>query len=252
MRWRRRRRSDDDDAVQRGQPEFPLAFMVGMEENLFPSARSRDDEARTGGRTASATSASRAMERLSYLMHRGACLYNQIQFNDRSRFIDDIPARLIEDVSDRDGRSGGFPGNKKPERKLAKRRLAAVMWSKSSGLHRCTRPQAGQSNWKPKTSYNVAKPTGQAQSFSGWKRKKRDGWRRDRSGAARKMNEPPKVGLIAGTPNGETIDLRARRPCDAENFGRGAVVRVSGSGSDARIRIRFDDSCGREGRWRWR
>ena len=27
--------------------EFPNVFMVGMEENLFPSARSRDDEART-------------------------------------------------------------------------------------------------------------------------------------------------------------------------------------------------------------
>lgn len=37
-------------------------------------------------------------------------------------------------------------------------------------LRPCSR-RRDQSNWQPKTSYNVAKPTGQAQSFSSWNAK---------------------------------------------------------------------------------
>ena len=84
--------------------EFPNVFMIGMEENLFPSMRSRDDPARMEEeRRLCYVGITRARERL-YLSHASRrMLYNQMQFNDRSRFIDDIPARLIEDVSERRG-----------------------------------------------------------------------------------------------------------------------------------------------------
>ena len=167
-------------------------------------------------------------------------LYNQIQFNDRSRFIDDIPARLIEDVSDRDGRSGAFSGNKKPGGNWQSGGWQQPAWSKSSGFAPM-QPQAGQSNWKPKTSYNVAKPTGQAQSFSGWNAKSATVGGVTVQGVQRGMNEPPKV--VASQAH-ETEKPSIYAPGDHvmhRKFGRGAVVRVSGSGSDARIMIRFDD-----------
>ena len=86
----------------------------------------------------------RARERL-FLSHASRrMLYNQIQFNDRSRFIDDIPARLIEDVSDRDGRSGAFSGNKKPGGNWQSGGWQQPAWSKSSGFAPM-QPQAGQS-----------------------------------------------------------------------------------------------------------
>ncbi len=88
--------------------EFPNVFMVGMEENLFPSARSRDDESRMEEeRRLCYVGITRASERLFMSHASRRMLYNQIQFNDRSRFIDDIPARLIEDVSASGGMSGG-------------------------------------------------------------------------------------------------------------------------------------------------
>ena len=182
--------------------EFPNVFMVGMEEE----------------RRVCYVGITRARERL-FLSHASRrMLYNQIQFNDRSRFIDDIPARLIEDVSDRGGQSGGFSGNKKP----------GGNW------------QSG--GWQqPKTSYNVAKPTGQAQSFSGWNAKSATVGGVTVQGVQRGMNEPPKV--VASQAH-ETEKPSIYAPGDHvmhRKFGRGAVVRVSGSGSDARIMIRFDD-----------
>ena len=221
--------------------EFPNVFMVGMEENLFPSARSRDDEARMEEeRRLCYVGITRARERL-FLSHASRrMLYNQIQFNDRSRFIDDIPARLIEDVSDKGGRSGSFSGSKKPGESWQSGGWQQPAWSKSSGFAPM-QPQAGQSNWKPKTSYNVAKPTGQAQSFSGWNAKSATVGGVTVQGVQRGMNEPPKV--VASQAH-ETEKPSIYAPGDHvmhRKFGRGAVVRVSGSGSDARIMIRFDD-----------
>ena len=59
-------------------------------------------------------------------------LYNQIQFNDRSRFIDDIPARLIEDVS----ASGGMSGGANHWRRMAERRLASACMEQEQWFRR--------------------------------------------------------------------------------------------------------------------
>lgn len=114
--------------------EFPNVFMVGMEENLFPSARSRDDESRMEEeRRLCYVGITRARERLFMSHASRRMLYNQIQFNDRSRFIDDIPARLIEDVSV----SGGMGGRRKTSgRRLAERRLASACMEQEQRFRR--------------------------------------------------------------------------------------------------------------------
>ena len=182
----------------------------------------------------------RARERL-FLSHASRrMLYNQIQFNDRSRFIDDIPARLIEDVSNAGGH-GGFAGGRKPGGNWQSGGWQQPAWSRSGGFAPM-QPQAGQSNWQPKTSYNVAKPTGQAQSFSSWNAKSATVGGVTVQGVQRGMGaQQPKV-VASQAHEVEKPSIYA--PGDHvmhKKFGRGAVVRVSGSGSDARIMIRFDD-----------
>ncbi|MGN0758946.1 MAG: DNA helicase PcrA [Candidatus Ventricola sp.] len=222
--------------------EFPNVFMIGMEENLFPSMRSRDDPARMEEeRRLCYVGITRARERL-YLSHASRrMLYNQMQFNDRSRFIDDIPARLIEDVSER---RGGFATSRQDGWQSGQWRQPA--WSKGSSFSQ--KPETA-SAWKPRPQSGVAQPQGQRQSFAAWSR-----------GSGMGMNNAERVGgtTVAGVqrgmnPTAQVVPSAAR---EAEKpslfaagdhvmhrkFGRGAVVRVSGSGADARIMIRFDDT----------
>ncbi len=218
--------------------EFPNVFMIGMEENLFPSMRSKDDQARMEEeRRLCYVGITRARERL-YLSHASRrMLYNQIQFNDRSRFIDDIPLRLMEDVSDAPGAFGIRHSNARDDWQSGQWRQPA--WSRTSSAE----------PWKPRTQYAAAKPQGRAQSFSDWSK-----------GAGVGMNSSADVGgkTIPGVQRGMTMAVNVvksqaetvKKPSIYEpgdhvmhkKFGKGVVIRVTGSGSDSRGLIRFDDT----------
>ena len=232
--------------------EFPNVFMVGMEENLFPSARSRDDNARMEEeRRLCYVGITRARERL-YLSHASRrMLYNQIQFNDRSRFIDDIPPRVLEDVSERrDGfgmgeRRGAF--GRSAQQECQWRQPA---WSKSGSFGGAAQ-QSGTSGWQPKTAYQTAIPSGQKQSYLSWSRGGAGMGNTERvggvnvSGVQRGMaqrTEPQVVRSAAHEIAAKPALFAAGDHVMHKKFGRGAVVRVTGSGSDSRIMIRFDDT----------
>ena len=223
--------------------EFPNVFMVGMEENLFPSARSRDDESRMEEeRRLCYVGITRARERLFMSHASRRMLYNQIQFNDRSRFIDDIPARLIEDVSASGGMSGGAKRSGGAWQSGGWRQPA---WSKSSGFGgQSADSSAYTSAWKPKTSFNTSKPSGQAQSFSSWSAKSVTVGSVTVQGVQQGMEQTqPRQNVVVSQAH-EIEKPSIYAPGDHvmhKKFGRGAVIRVSGSGSDARIMIRFDD-----------
>lgn len=90
--------------------EFPTVFIAGLEEGIFPSARSMQDEARLEEeRRLCYVAITRAMKRLylSYATQR--LIYNQLSYNACSRFIAEIPKRLIDDewISKRER---SFPG----------------------------------------------------------------------------------------------------------------------------------------------
>ena len=72
--------------------EFPIVFMTGMEEGLFPHARVDDDDIEEERRLCY-VGMTRAMKKL-YLTHAlRRRVYGDFQANPRSRFIDEIPPR---------------------------------------------------------------------------------------------------------------------------------------------------------------
>jgi DNA helicase-2/ATP-dependent DNA helicase PcrA len=77
--------------------EFPVVFMVGMEEGIFPHNRSMDDlDQMEEERRLCYVGITRAQERL-YLIHAfRRTLFGQSELGEPSRFIRDIPARLIK------------------------------------------------------------------------------------------------------------------------------------------------------------
>ena len=79
--------------------EFPVVFLIGMEENIFPHSRSlMDDEEMEEERRLAYVGITRAEKEL-FLTHANMrTLYGRTNFNPISRFINEIPEELIEGI----------------------------------------------------------------------------------------------------------------------------------------------------------
>jgi DNA helicase-2/ATP-dependent DNA helicase PcrA len=76
--------------------EFPVVFLAGMEEGIFPHARGREDpEEMEEERRLAYVAITRARERLLILRATSRMLYGQPQQNAASRFINDIPVECV-------------------------------------------------------------------------------------------------------------------------------------------------------------
>ena len=77
--------------------EFPLVFIVGMEERLFPHGRALEDDAQMEEeRRLCYVGMTRAKERLYLVNARRRRIFGQEQYNRPSRFIGDIPKECID------------------------------------------------------------------------------------------------------------------------------------------------------------
>ncbi|MAT92496.1 MAG: DNA helicase II [Halioglobus sp.] len=79
--------------------EFPLVFLAGMEENLFPHRMSLDEPGRLEEeRRLCYVGITRAMQRLFITYAESRRLHGSETFNTPSRFIREIPAELLQEV----------------------------------------------------------------------------------------------------------------------------------------------------------
>ncbi|OFC70202.1 DNA helicase II [Alteromonas confluentis] len=95
----------DQDAVQmmtihtaKGL-EFPLVFMAGVEEGMFPSQMTNDEPGRMEEeRRLAYVGMTRAMKKLFITYAESRRLYGQDKYHTASRFIREIPAECVEEV----------------------------------------------------------------------------------------------------------------------------------------------------------
>ena len=79
--------------------EFPLVFLAGMEENLFPHRMSLEEPGRLEEeRRLCYVGITRAMEKLMITYAESRRLHGSETFNTPSRFIREIPAELLQEV----------------------------------------------------------------------------------------------------------------------------------------------------------
>ena len=79
--------------------EFPLVFMAGVEENLFPHKMSVEEPGRLEEeRRLCYVGITRAMKKLYITFAEARQQYGSENFNPVSRFVRDIPAELVEEV----------------------------------------------------------------------------------------------------------------------------------------------------------
>ncbi|MCG7562145.1 DNA helicase II [Pseudoalteromonas sp. McH1-42] len=97
--------------------EFPLVFMVGVEEGMFPSQQSHEESGRLEEeRRLCYVGMTRAMEKL-YISHaESRRLYGQEKYHSPSRFLREIPEDCLEEIRiktqvSRPAPSGRFSGS---------------------------------------------------------------------------------------------------------------------------------------------
>lgn len=77
--------------------EFPVVFLVGLEEGVFPHSRSlTSDSEIEEERRLCYVGMTRAREELHMMHAHRRSLYGQPNFNRRSRFLEDIPPELLD------------------------------------------------------------------------------------------------------------------------------------------------------------
>jgi len=79
--------------------EFPVVFLCGMEDGLFPSLREREDtddaDSMSEERRLAYVAMTRAMDRLVLTNARTRRQWGEVRMNEPSRFLDDIPEDCI-------------------------------------------------------------------------------------------------------------------------------------------------------------
>lgn len=111
--------NNDDDAItlmslhaSKGL-EFPVVFMVGLEESVFPHSRSLYDQSEMEEeRRLCYVGMTRAREELYLLYSTGRMLYGGVQHNPPSRFLGEIDAKFVPaEYSDSIVFEASFPGS---------------------------------------------------------------------------------------------------------------------------------------------
>jgi DNA helicase-2/ATP-dependent DNA helicase PcrA len=77
--------------------EFRAVFLIGMEEGIFPHARSIEEQGIEEERRLAYVGMTRAMERLTLTHAMARSLYGRRDYNLPSRFLDELPAGVVRE-----------------------------------------------------------------------------------------------------------------------------------------------------------
>lgn len=201
--------------------EFDNVFIPGMEEGIFPSSRSVDEENRLEEeRRLMYVGITRARKRLYLSRASERMMYNQFNHNPPSRFLDEIPARLIQE-----------------EYSAASASFLSGYGRRHIGMRAGNAAGKPRDEWADEFTEPVIRPRKAMEDIGKPKLQLK----------GKDLNSIPGVsrgfaGSAANSLQATVIPKlfsegdRVRHP----KFGYGKVLEVSGSGADARIQIVFE------------
>jgi DNA helicase-2/ATP-dependent DNA helicase PcrA len=185
--------------------EFPVVFLIGLEDGVFPHLRSiGDPEELEEERRLAYVGITRARERL-YLTHAWArTMFGSTQYNPPSRFLEEIPEQLVQSVQ----------GSRRPSRSSSG---AGGGWSanRSSGT------------WGSGRSSNESDGADWSGSVIGGRS------RRDDAGGLSHPPTPP------APTNADQLGLRVGDDVHHGKFGDGVITAIEGAGDKAEAVVHF-------------
>ena len=210
--------------------EFPLVFLAGMEEGLFPHSRTlTDPEQMEEERRLCYVGMTRAMDTLLLTRAR----YRRRYGNDSpessmpSRFLDEVPARLIEDLSPKSyGSAYATPYPQRSDDYGGERHYSYEDENQDSGRHSSQDTSSAPRNYAAQR-FGSRRPTAGSGSL-------------DNTaaffGRGGKLTMRPKLHIDA--PTGRTglgKGARVRHP----KYGEGIIFAREGDGEDAKLTVQF-------------
>lgn len=201
--------------------EYDTVFMSGMEEGIFPSARAMQEDNRVEEeRRLCYVGVTRARKLLHLSYARRRMLFNQMQFNAPSCFLQEIPKRLICEEQSVPA-SAAYGGGA----------ARGAGWGSygGSGMRHAgaqidydARPQYGYGDTVPQRRTPAAKPAA-------------------RTGKQQPWNIPGvQRGFVSSPARNVQVQLfKAGDKVQHPKFGKGVIREVTGSGDAARLHIVF-------------
>ena len=203
--------------------EFPVVFMVGMEEGLLPHSRSVDDPTQLEEeRRLCYVGVTRAKERLYLLRAFRRGFRGGSEPGMPSRFLMDIPQELLEAPAQRGGRAAGQSGVSSQD-------------SGSSSQRSGVRERSATPNRASGTARSRSSTPSQARTRMG-------GGVRARAGG-RAPNVPGQR-PVRGQPAAASAHLATGDKVTHKVFGEGIVTECKPSGGDFEVTVAFKDGAG--------
>jgi DNA helicase-2/ATP-dependent DNA helicase PcrA len=195
--------------------EFPVVFIIGMEEGVFPHSRaSNDNEELEEERRLAYVGITRAEQELYLTCARMRTLFGRTNMNAPSRFLTEIPAELLELASPGrtiGGRSGGAPSGRES-------RYGST--GSFGGGSTASAPAAGGRT----VSFRSSTPGSAAAAPTGVVR--------------------PGAASAGGSAAGSVPDFKMGDKVAHGKWGTGTVVAIKGSGDDTELQIAFPAPVG--------
>ena len=226
--------------------EFPVVFVVGMEEGIFPGIRSiGDPEEMEEERRLCYVALTRAKERLYLTCAGQRMLFGRTSSNRPSRFAGEIPPELLEQSGrsylSRDTSYGAREWSWDEDRDTQAPRSARgqVSTYRDPYSRGGSAPASGGYGGGRSTGGGYPGRAGGTDSMGGSTGRGTGGFRRASAPISQRPASgytPPSTGSAAALPQfqkGDTLEHKA--------FGRGMVLSVQKMGGDALIEIAFDN-----------
>ena len=228
---------DDDDKVvlmtlhsAKGL-EYPVVFLVGMEEGLFPNSRALTEPTQMEEeRRLAYVGITRAQQKLFVSHAWSRQLFGTTNYNPPSRFLDEIPTALVEESGAVGGRSGY--GRQSYRKRSTDDGAAPPPYRRAGG-------GSGTGGSCSSASSSGSGSGGYRSPVSSFDPDDDVDWHRERvvdaALAAGRRHEP-------APSNSQELGLRTGDDVEHPAFGEGVIIEIRGQGDKAEATIRFREA----------
>lgn len=219
--------------------EFPLVFLVGMEDGLFPHSRAAADKAQLEEERRLCYVAITRAERFLYVMHAmKRRIYGEEMASEPSQFLNELPLELMDDLS----RGPSWLSFARSSSALENRQVArALRGEQKSYGHTSNQNHSHSSN----KSSNAPKTYDSVESIAEFFRRRGEGTNPLAAASSSSTPPPPmkqRAAAAAGsssTAAGGGSDFTPGTHVRHPKYGRGLVLRREGTGESAKLTVSF-------------